>query len=183
MPVQVLENFLPNGLADTIEQTIGDNHLAWYWRESSTYYDERSKTSKDFQFVHVIFYEGKVTSDTFGLARELLIAFEKHTGKVIKDVFRIKANLTVPSILNEAELDDAIHIDTDAVDKNLWSIVYYVSDSDGDTLLYDNAGNVVDKKSPVKGTAICFPSLQKHRHTPPTHHKRRLVINFVVEIA
>lgn len=181
--MSVLENFLPQELQDELEEKLCHHKFPWYWRPSSTYgiYEE-GKESKDYQFVHIMYHENTVYSEAFELAREILFKFELHTGNTIKDVVRIKANLTTPMALTDAELDDAIHIDQPEDGKKYVSIVYYVMDSDGDTILCDEDKKHIGWKAPKKGTAIYFPSNQWHRHTPPKRHKRRVVINFIVEI-
>jgi hypothetical protein len=126
------------------------------------------------------YYKGQPQSELFNYVRPLLFEFEKATGLTIKDVYKIKANL-----LPKQELDDieaSIHTDLDKSDKNYISIVYYVIDSDGDTVIYDDDGNVVLQASPVKGSAVYFPSHMKHRGTPPALNKRRIVLNMIVEL-
>lgn len=181
--MSVLKDFLPKELEDKLEEIICYHKFPWYWRPSTTYgiYEE-GKESKDYQFVHIMYHENTVYSEAFELAREVLFKFELKTGMKIKDLIRIKANLTTPTMLTDAELDDAIHIDAVKEDGNYYSIIYYVMDSDGDTILCDEDKKHIAWKAPIKGTAVYFPSHQWHRHTPPKRHKRRVVINFIVEI-
>lgn len=179
MSIQSIKDFMPKELVNGIEEVMTHHQFPWYWRPSTTYgiYEE-GKDSKDFQFVHVIYHEGKPYSHIFELAVDVLKCFATHTGKTVKRVDRIKANLTTPSTLTEADLDEAIHVD--ATEDKYWTLLYYVMDSDGDTILYD--GEKVGYKQPRKGTAVLFPSNLKHRHTPPKLNKRRIVINFIFEL-
>ena len=181
MSIQVLKDFMPEKLINGLEEVMSHHQFPWYWRPSTTYgiYDE-GKDSKDHQFVHVIYHEDKPYSHIFDMAVDVLKCFCTHTGKTIKNVDRIKANLTTPSTLTEAELDDAIHVDM--ADEGYWTLLYYVSDSDGDTIMYDTDKQPVARSAPEKGKAILFPSHEWHRHTPPTDHKRRMVINFIMEL-
>lgn len=180
MSIQILENFLPKELEDKLEELICHHQFPWYWRSSSTY--GIYKEGKDYQFVHIIYHENTAYSEIFELARNILFEIEMQLGITIKDLYKIKANLTTPSALSEEDLNDAIHIDMGKSDKEYYTLVYYVNDSDGDTIIYDDNKNVVKHKSPQKGSAIFFPSHTWHRHTPPKSHKRRIVLNFVFEL-
>lgn len=137
--------------------------------------------SKDFQFIHTIYANNEQKSEVFELVKPLLDEFEYKTALPIKAIHRIKANLLPKQILDEEGLAETIHIDVDKGDKKYLTIVYYVSDSDGDTVIYDK-GEVVFKASPVKGMAVYFPSHMEHRATPPVNNKRRIVLNIIVEI-
>jgi hypothetical protein len=176
-----LTNFAPIDLVNQLEQVLSSHQFPWFWRPSTVYgVNENNYFSDDFQFIHMAYYENQPQSDLFVYVRPLLFEFEKATGLTIKNVFKIKANL-----LPKQELDDieaSVHTDLDKSDKNYISIVYYVIDSDGDTVIYDDNGNVALQASPVKGSAVYFPSHMKHRGTPPSLNKRRIVLNMIVEL-
>lgn len=176
-----LTNFAPVELINQIEELLCNHQFPWFWRPSTVYgVNENNYYSSDFQFIHMAFYDGKPQSELFNYIRPLLFEFEKATGLVIKDVFKIKANLLPKQELDN--IDESIHIDLDKSDKNYISIVYYVIDSDGDTVIYDDNGDVALQAAPVKGSAVYFPSHMKHRGTPPKINKRRIVLNIIIEI-
>jgi hypothetical protein len=180
MPKQ-LNNFASPELANELEEVLSGHQFPWFWRPSTVHgVNENNYPSNDFQFIHMAYYKGQPQSELFNYVRPLLFEFEKATGLTIKDIYKIKANL-----LPKQELDDieaSIHTDLDKSDKNYISIVYYVIDSDGDTVIYDDDGNVELQASPVKGSAVYFPSHMKHRGTPPALNKRRIVLNMIVEL-
>jgi hypothetical protein len=178
--IKVIENFLPNDLVDEIESVLTSHEFPWYWRPSTKYGANKDTPCNDFQFIHLIYFDEQPQSEMFGLVGNLLYEFQNHTGIVIKDLYKIKANLLPKQELSEFDLKETVHVDTDK--HNFLSIVYYVSDSDGETIIYDENDNVIERVSPKKGTAVCFPSNNKHRATPPMLNKRRIVLNIVVEI-
>jgi predicted 2-oxoglutarate/Fe(II)-dependent dioxygenase YbiX len=183
MQVTHLTNFVSQELANALETYIGHHQFPWYWRPSSQYgIDEQGLQSQDFQFVHMIYYDNAPQSEIFDLVCNLLAEFEKYTGISIKTIYKIKANLLTNQHLDETGLAETVHTDLDKSEKTFISMVYYVSDSDGDTIIYNDQGEIVKQTSPVKGTAVYFSSHTPHRATPPTKNKRRLVLNIVLEI-
>jgi hypothetical protein len=58
--------------------------------------------------------------------------------------------------------------------------VYYVNDSDGDTVIIDN--NTTHKIKPKKGSLLIFPSNLNHASSNPSESYNRIVINMVVKI-
>lgn len=175
----LIRNFASKSMADYIESIISDEGLHWNWRGFVTYDHVNTKAPNDFQFTHGLYSDGTIYSELFEIARMIIHVFEAKTGIDVKDVLRAKVNLMVCSQWSDEELNDAIHVDSD--NENAISLVYYVADSDGDTVVYDyDKVTVSESASPIKGDLIYFKSNMPHRPTPPKNHKRRLVINTVV---
>ena len=183
MSISTIENFIPDDLVSALEETLCGKEFPWFWRSSTTYGEyEEGEGHKDFQFIHLVYFNNEVKSNIFDLVVPILIEFEAQTGMQIKQLDKIKANLTTQSWLTEEELETAKHIDVVEGRGKFLTIVYYVTDSDGDTIIYASDEQEVIRKAPVKGTAVYFPSTELHRHTPPKEHKRRIVLNIVVEL-
>jgi len=183
MSFSILDNFLPPDLVEWLDRSICDKMFPWYWRPSTIYGElTDADLNKDYQFVHIIYFNGKQESTIFPAVCEIIKGFELHTGMRVKGIDRIKANLLTPNTAADDELEDTIHIDLVDNGKKYMTMVYYVNDSDGDTVLYDSEKKMVKAYAPQKGTAFCFPSTEWHKATPPKHHKRRVVLNFVLEI-
>ena len=174
---------IDDALADEIEKVVGGYSFPWVWRSSSKYgMDMAGVVSKDFQFIHTIYANGEAKSDAFEQVSKLLSAFEKSLSIKFKSIHRIKANLLPKQILDDGALAETIHADVDESERKYLTFVYYVIDSDGDTYVYEADGGVKIQASPKKGMAVWFPSHMQHRASPPQEHKRRIVINAIVEI-
>lgn len=177
----LISKFASKSMADYIENVIADKGLHWNWNDSVTYNYVNTKQLNDFQFTHGLYVDGEIHSELFNLARMIIYMFEAKTGIEVKNVLRAKVNLMVNSEWSDEEIKAAIHIDSE--EENAISLVYYVSDSDGDTVVYDyDKVTVKEVGSPIKGDLIYFKSNMPHRPTPPRNHKRRMVINTVVVI-
>lgn len=138
--------------------------------------------SKDFQFIHNIYANGEAQSKVFELVQQVITGFETASSNKVRSIYTIKANLLPKQVLDEEGLAETIHIDVDGSDRKYITIVYYVIDSDGDTVLYNDDDTVAMQVPPKKGTAVYFPSNIKHRATPPADHKRRVVLNMILEM-
>jgi hypothetical protein len=95
-----------------------------------------------------------------------------------KFINRIKINTTFPFPKNNKDMYGPIHIDT-TIKKSI-SIIYYVNNSDGDTLFFNEELNIIKRVSPRQGRAIVFDSNTKHTACCPINSKYRQVINFVL---
>ena len=69
-------------------------------------------------------------------------------------------------------------IHPDAECEKTFTVLYYVNDSDGDTLFF-NKDNLVKSVAPVKGTGVIFPSTMWHAGACPTKSNTRTVINIL----
>ena len=177
----LIDNFLPISLINELEKVITHHQFPWYWRPSTNYGIEGgNESSEDFQFIHLIYYNDTVQSEIFELVRNIVQGFANSTNIAIKNIYKIKANLLTKQTLSSAALHETVHIDIEG--SNFLSIIYYVTEADGDTVIF-NKNNEVDLQiSPKKGSAVYFSSNLNHRATPPTNYKRRIVLNIVVEI-
>lgn len=177
----LLDKFIPKGLQDDIEKVVAGPDFPWYYRPSTLYVGkEREKDSpRDFHFVHNFYDADEPNSMYYETVRPIMYFVEHNFGFEIKNVLRIKANLLTNSVLTDTEMEQQIHFDHHS-DK-FYSLVYYVIDSDGDTVIYDPEKGEV-RVPPVKGNCVIFPSTIKHRATSPVLNKRRIIINFIFEI-
>ena len=56
--------------------------------------------------------------------------------------------------------------------------LYYVNDSDGETIFFDENGTITDKIKPEKNKLIIFDGSKMHASSSPTYATNRIVINF-----
>jgi hypothetical protein len=113
--------------------------------------------------------------------------FEKHniTAKN-KQIYRLKSNI----LTRHTRIDHHLpHVDRDA---NHFVFLYYVNDSDGDTVFFDkfwregivpDVGELNEKLrvTPKMGTGVLFNGLQYHASSSPVASPYRCVINLTFE--
>lgn len=183
----LFENLIPDSYSNTILTEF--NNLSWQFTDSASgvenNYDKTDKNIKNsVQFVHPIFDKDPLSS-IYSLVYPILWFFEKETNFNIVDVLRIKAN----SLTRDGEDDKYQPPHIDMTSPGFHSLIYYINDSDGDTVLFneqvphshtDLTENT--RVSPKKGNALLLPSHLFHSSSCPIKYKRRLVINFIFKL-
>lgn len=179
-----IEKFIPESYKNDLILLMGDDYFPWY-------YNEMTLSDKDhdmfYQFTHNVYGEDKIKSETFYRVQPILYFFEQGSGLKIKRICRIKVNLLPRQPISEGQEKKAMHTDVDyetnrESTKNFMSIIYYVIDSDGDTVICDNDGNKLKRVSPKAGDCVWFRSDMPHYPEVPKTHKRRIIVNIIVEI-
>jgi Rps23 Pro-64 3,4-dihydroxylase Tpa1-like proline 4-hydroxylase len=176
----IIKDLLPNSLKSEIYNLLTCDHFPWFYNENATNYQNNVSNENTFQFVHIFYGSGRINSDKYQLIQTIMWFFEKETGIKIKAIDRVKANLTTRYNMTTKDKLDAVHKDHD--DKNFLSLVYYVNDSDGDTIFYDENGNIEHNVTPQANSLVYFKSNISHAGMFPRLNKRKIVINFVVEV-
>lgn len=134
-----------------------------------------------FQFIHLVNLNGEAMSPYNDDILVILNYFEMRTGLKVKSIYRVKVNLLTRRETSKEEHLRTLHQDLEH-SKNYVSMVYYVNDSDGDTVIYDDEGIEIERCSPKAGNAVFFMSDMQHAGTIPQKNDTRVVINFVFEI-
>jgi len=182
---RIFDNLLPDTLVDDIYNELSSHEFPWHYNPISvsehdiTVAPEKDKDYPE-QFTHGIVWENElVDHELFMLIRPILLFFEKDTGIIPHDIVRIKANLLV----NKGTASSYNIPHTDHVDSNVKTLLYYVNDSDGDTVLFNQKwGDELDFTemaviSPKAGRFVYFDSTQWHASSNPVNTKARYIIN------
>ena len=206
--IRVYDNFLPDAFADKICDLHTIGNFGWFYSPSTVlfrgsptenlelnyktvssgvttvYKDEVRITIYDKhtidtpQLTHSACHSDKVTSIHFDQLSEIVkyLDFEN----VNYHIYRIKSNLTFNLTDYKKINHHPIHIDNETEDYK--SLLYYVNDSDGDTLFFDNDLNIIKRVSPKKNTAILFDSNILHAGSNPIKSKKRIVVNTIFKM-
>jgi hypothetical protein len=92
-------------------------------------------------------------------------------------ILRAKFNLVTNSL--ETQERQPVHVDYKFNHK---VFLYYVNDSDGDTILFDKNYKIVEKIKPEKGKFLIFDGDILHASSPPVKSKKRMIINLNIKI-
>ena len=157
-----------------LQQNENENAIYMFYNTSISEKISITSNTIDYpQFVLSVFEENKIYNNILFLYLYKLLHKNKLSNNFIE---RIKVNITFPYPKNNKKKHGPIHIDS----KKGISIIYYVNNSDGDTLFFDEKLNVKKTISPRQGRAVVFDSNIKHTACCPINSKYRKVINFVL---
>lgn len=151
-------------------------------------------TTDTAQFVHSSLFSGVVSPDqsiSYSEFRPFLYMVQENIKRKIKLVTRVKVNCVLQNTNFKDTNYNIAHVDTSTINKNTFSAIYYVNDSDGDTFFFNEhckEDSLIEKLTikeritPKMGTMVIFPSNQFHASSNPIKSKSRFVVNFMFEM-
>lgn len=140
---------------------------------------DRNDVVDSLQFVHMAMFNKQKKSPFADNCISILNKFAVKNNITVKDVVRIKANM----ILKNG--NKGIHYPHVDADKDHLVFLYYVNDSDGDTIFFNEKYNgskindlsIMTSISPESGKAVVFDGLTYHASSNPINSDFRCVIN------
>lgn len=192
MSVIVLDDVIPKALQKTIASTLLSPSFPLYWNaetvefveaENNPYLFWDSLTKDSPQLTHSVILDGNQTSEQWNLLRTILFFVIAKTN-IELEVVRCKVNVTFPQRTFSDKEYYPPHIDT--VQQADFTAIYYVNDSDGDTLFFekpvqnksDSPFVVKQVVTPKQGRLVFFDNKTIHCGAPPKETSARCVINF-----
>jgi len=177
MEITVIENFLEKEQQDFLENLlIFSRKVPYYYSNFTTekisfHTDQVKDTS---QFVHGFVNYNKKISTKWEHVEHIIT---KLSSLLNEDMYiiRFKANITYPQQDYEKDWFNGPHIDTPF--KEAISVIYYVNDSDGDTVFFNEKNEIYKAVSPKKGTLVYFNNDIKHSGKLPFENNLRVLLN------
>lgn len=188
--VRVLDNVVPVEIQDKVLDMVQHHRFNWHFAPSNVYEDDENRgqtfldnqTVDSYQFYHLFLQTQMGYNEPFYQNfRPLIQEIQKSFDLQSRNVLRVKANMLTnnrrfyPLAYNPAHVDN---------EEEHWVVVYYVNDSDGDTVIFNETyGSSFDKLteqarvSPKKGRAVCFPGKYFHASSNPINSEWRCVFN------
>jgi hypothetical protein len=187
--IEYFDNFVTGTLKKDLQDVVfASNNFLWQYRQytSSSQYapnfsfydDEHTKDS--MQLVHVV--DSSSTED-MSLISPLLYKISDLVGYKLK-IIRTKFNMLLPEANSPIDTYHRPHVDHGDIQAK--TLIYYVNDCDGDTIIFDKTYTGEDPKkleiakriTPKAGSAVLFDSNIYHASSAPTQGPRS-VINFI----
>lgn len=179
--MKVYDNVLDKDYFKLVQQYYLSQDVPWHFNQNTSYGNANEQSSENdiFQFTCPVIRDGVSKSSDPKHLEVLHAVINKvfSNAKSTVEVLRAKFNLLSKQPYNEASLSDMIHVDTTDTDK--LSVLFYMNNSDGDTVFFD--GDKEHRYMPKENTAVVFKSNIKHRATPPTQAQKRVVLNIIVK--
>lgn len=193
MSTIILDDIVDQATQDLIEETLLGPETDWYFARAGAYKKDLFPEVSDkqrksiFTFNHIIFNDSKIQDHNFNLYYKVINSIADRLNLNVQSVTNIRAQLQLP--INRPPGKGIPHVDKHD-DKPYKVCLYYVNDTDGDTVLYKQTSknstpeeiktgklNEERRISPKKGRAIIFDGEVYHRASRPTTDLR-CVINY-----
>lgn len=177
----IVDNFLHKIQTRQIEKLVHENHdLTWtymrnYVTTSESMTRELMNNDKDIldlgfgAFIHMLYKGGKISSPYYDMFKNFVSLAESKFNIKVDKIFNMRINFSTP-LGYETKKYTLPHFDTRF--ENTKALIYYINDSDGDTVIFNEYqhGQIIDvsKKTithritPAKGRAVLFDSNRYH---------------------
>jgi hypothetical protein len=197
--ILLIENLVPVSFQNAIfERMHGINYFPWYLLNKIGHKDYKNlkyvdeNITDESGFYHMIYDENISQSNYYDFFRSLLEFYSEKTDKQIERILRIRARYTHPITGHNKNKYAAPHVDFNS-EIPYTTLVYYVNDSDGDTILFDKKFDKLSEEynpiikedlkevfrlAPKKGNALKFDGHRYHAGNFPIDYSSRIVINF-----
>ncbi len=181
-----INNVLGSNAFSELQYRILEGNIPWYFGESTAYKGETNQF--DFSFSHLIVNDGKPVSPLFDIALMAFMQCLDETDQKIDTLYRMRLGLITPT---KETIVHSAHIDSDTPHM---TGLFYLNNSDGDTILYNNMFetncgmssqdyiktqqlSILEKFTPTENTFVCFDGFRYHSSSTPTLNKKRVVLN------
>tara|TARA_B100001057_G_C22822470_1_gene939975 strand:+ start:1141 stop:1725 length:585 start_codon:yes stop_codon:yes gene_type:complete len=186
--VWVFDDIIDEVYQNEIEETLFSNNFSWYFIQqiASPPVGPVPRPAFQHQFVHK---GGEVNSDWNEMTMRIVNSSCKKIGLQYDKVHQGRSFFQLPLSNINKDILDPVHIDDENIPHMV--VLYYVKDSDGDTIIYNNHyekdkekpldNNLEIKKTvtPKKGRVVIFDGWFWHTAQQPSNDTR-CVINYNV---
>jgi hypothetical protein len=169
--IKIYDDLVGTEYVKQIQETMLNPSFPWYYAPTTV--PEKDNVP---WFFHNFVEEGtgKFVSPYMNIPMNLMDLFMAGTGNKIDKIFRIRANLTFP-IVYQQEFSGR-HVDQEFPH---YVILYYVNDSDGETIVINNHHNIIPAKA---GRFVLFDGNIEHCTRLVKESPHRIVFNFNVTL-
>jgi hypothetical protein len=185
--VMIIDQAVPTSIQDLLENIALGDKINWFRSKGATYCEGTPQVfpvtpdSLDVQqFTHLIYELKQPVSQLFPTILPVITAIPY----TIKQLIRIKINLCVNAQTGNPNAHGMPHVDFTEIKEPLMSAIYYVNDSTGDTLIFDQRFGqkapltVKTRVTPKKGRLLVFDGGLLHAGNTPRTNAPRININF-----
>lgn len=181
--IQVFENLIGDYCQDICNH-LDDKHFAWYYFPNVQTHDYPPPSRFVCGFRHKLYGNDIPKSPYHYIVTPVISEITKRMNQQVVSIVNAHANLG----LNLGEPFEGLpHTDANRISGNdmeleteidkRFTAIYYVDDSDGDTIFYDDDITEIFRVSPEKDKCVVFETNTFHSGSLPTKHSIRRVLN------
>jgi len=174
---QRIENLLSRQHYTFVRSKLDTPGVAWYYAET-TANDFDTKQAFHSSFSHLVFKKDRgVISELFDSLFPILLSALDRQQKNLKELLRIRVGLITRApheIIHAPHKDDTIPHTTG---------LYYLNDTDGDTIIYNEEApssnyTIKERLTPKENTWHSFNGAHYHSSSAPTQQEKRITITY-----
>ncbi len=189
--MKIIDDVIPASIQNELEKNILSPNFPWGHMFSSDLANEASDDyvilkRKEFQNNEIIdpgqFYHniliGQQPGQFFAWFTPILEAIKFEDMRIL----RMKMNFNYPYFGSKESTHGIPHVDLPS-EKGYTTAIYYVTDADGDTILFNEKNKhqgsltIKERVSPKKGRILLFEGDTLHAACPPISNRPRIVVN------
>ena len=185
--IKIIENIITPSYANAIEADVAT--FPWWYLNDVTYDNQSTNPG----FVNVIYENGKPANEWYPFIKPLVFQISDAINAPVFKLLRIRVGFLMPTPTPSEPATP--HVD---FFQPHYTACYYINDSDGDTVIYDQrldaVGNqeinqdvvqdyvtktkftIAKRSTPRKGSVCVFDGKHFHSSTAPFEHKKRFVL-------
>ena len=200
--IQIFHKIVPATLQNHVDDAINNDMFPWFFmdsirtqREYSEQYLldvpkwDKSKVVDSFGLVHLVAIRNERNSPYYDMCRTILYFLEEKANIEINDILRIRIRRTMKTPDTDETTYNTPHVDL-IHDKPFYTFVYYVEESDGETIFFDEVyehgscasvketPKIIQRVPHTKGNGVLFDGHRYHAGNSPQKYVKRTVINF-----
>jgi len=187
--IEVIDNFISPSYLTELNQAVDPKSMHWHFNGTQTFSDG-SGSLEDFGFSIVLcscnqpnlFYDTKLST----FIRPLVYKIKDYVGA--STIVRSQLDLT---ILHKQKYIHPPHIDIQCKDDEYVSAIFYINDSDGESIIYDHKYDIAPSSFPTNmkikktiepkpGRLLLFDTRYAHTGCSPSEHQTRILLNTVL---
>lgn len=178
-----VENVLDQSIFNDLIHTVNGNNFGWYLFPDINFSEKFDDITRH-GFKHMFIYENEDRSSYAPLVLPICAKAAEVAGHTLNSIFSAYGVLTMNCGKQHEgfpHIDAQQHPETETVKR--YSAVYYIEDSDGDTIFYDYEDKQeVFRVTPKKNTMIVFRTNTYHSGSLPMVYPTRKIINLNIGV-
>jgi len=180
--VEVIDDFLTQSYYESLRASVTNSQFPWYFQDNITYVNDKiggyineNPINNSFGFSHAIYFSSEIKSQVGNLV--MPFAFQVKDYLKASEIIRVRLDMTVynPDIRMHGP-----HVDFDDIPH--YSAVYYLNDSDGSTVIFNekwgqDSLTIKETIEPKPNRLLLFDGSYLHTGYSPSRHNSRVLIN------
>ena len=187
--IKTFENVLKPSYAILLQnQILNTNEVNWNWVENTAYNHVSQQEEWNFSWVHHVYNDNQILSNLYSYLMPLILDLADSADLLVEDIGRIRIGGITQTPEN---IIHTPHIDLSCPH---YTACFYINDSDGDTIIYNEVypfgyTNIphdeyayslnfteLHRHQPKFNSAVLFDGAHYHSSTSPSKNARRVVI-------